>query len=251
MEKMSNNLCDELLKEPAFSSIFYTLPEKHREHLCRLFACAPLELIKVLRIRNVEVGTAFIVEKTPVDKVYILIKGFIRASEYRVFDKMYGFSRFCPVEMFGSMEVLLEIQYYRATLIAETPCVLLQMSRDSFERWIQSDVNALMIEAKRIGSYLLEQAAKERVGLFLRGKEKLMLLLLDKYEQKCDNKGYCVLRISRQDLSILTGLSERTISRALNSLQDEEYLSLERKKIILQREQYIRMKNHIHQIVPE
>ena len=96
-------------------------------------------------------GTTFIQEGMPVDKVYVLLlKGCVSAVDYRVRETVYGFCHFNPIETFGAMEILGHMDQYRTTLATTRDSLFLKIPRDSFEKWILKDVDALQMETERL-----------------------------------------------------------------------------------------------------
>ena len=67
-----------------------------------------------------------------------------------------------------------------------------------------------------MGQYLLEQARNNRVFLFLQGADRLIMLLTIMYEQSEVVEDLTIAN-DRQKLSDYTGLSVKTITRAVQS----------------------------------
>ena len=75
-------------------------------------------------------------------------------------------------------------------------------------------------EARLMGEYLLEQTYKVRAFLFLQGADRLSMLLKTLYELDAPD-GVLRLDNNRQELSDFTGLSVKTITRAVQKLLSE------------------------------
>ena len=145
---------DKLTKMSEADEIIRKLNTEQRDYLNRYFAHAPESVTGSMQVVRMPEGTTFIQEGMPVDKVYVLLKGC--AVDYRVRETVYGFCHFNPIETFGAMEILGHMDQYRTTLATTRDSLFLKIPRDSFEKWILKDVDALQMETERIIGYLLD-----------------------------------------------------------------------------------------------
>ncbi len=221
-----------------------------KDYLNRYLANAPMWILDSFQIVNMEKNHVFIKESQEVDTIYILIEGIVKGIEYRIFGIKYDYMRFYPVKVFGTMELLLELEKYMTTLITVTPCKMLVISKSKFEEWIKKDINALLLESKTLCAYLLEQARKERVFLFVHGIDRVILLFMEFYEQMEQNKK-CILKLSRQDIADCSGLSIKTINRSVKKMKEEGYIDREGNSIIILEKHYLKMKEYISPIVEQ
>lgn len=200
------------------------LKDPEKEYLEQYLKNAPMWLLESFQIVHMGKDHVFIREKTEVDMVYILVEGIVKAIDYRIFGIVYNYMWFYPVKTFGSMEILLELQNYMTTLKTVTPCTMLAVSKDKFATWMRNDINTLLLESKSMGSYLLEQSRKERLFLFFQGVDRVILLFIHLYEKMAQNNK-CILKLTRQDIADQSGLSIKTINRAVKKLEEEGYIS--------------------------
>ncbi len=115
--------------------------------------------------------------------------------------------------------------------------MFLKIPRDAFEKWILKDVDALQMETERIIGYLLDQSRKERLYVLLPGNERVYLILTNLYETYGKFDTYSVY-MSRKDFSEVTGLSERTITRALKELEEKKLITRNGWNIVMTWNQY-------------
>ncbi len=223
---------------------------KEKDYLDKYLANAPMWLLDSFQVVHMKKNNVFIKENSAVDMVYILVEGIVKAIDYRIFGIAYDYMWFYPVKVFGSMEILLELENYRTTLITVTPCKMLVISKSKFEEWMRKDINTLLLETKTLGTYLLEQARKERVFLFVQGIDRVILLFMQLYEQMAENKK-CVLKLTRQDIADCSGLSIKTINRAVKKMEEDGYIDRSGNAIIISEKQYIKMKEYISPIVEQ
>lgn len=222
------------------------IPKEHKEYFLRYIKTAPQSFLKELEFEKMKPDTIFIRENEEVDYIYILLDGSVRAVDYRVHGISYEFMRFHPVKMLGAMEIILNIKNYCTTLITETTCTMLVCSAKEFSKWILNDLNAIKMEAEMVGKFLLEQDRKNRLFLFLQGRDRLFVLFIQHYEKYSKN-GKCIVKLTRVELSDRTGISVRTINRSIKKMQEEGFIGKENSKIAINEEQYQKMIKFINE----
>lgn len=228
-----------------------SLPKKDSEYLREILKDAPLWLFDCLNVYKYNKEEVLVREHTAVDKVFILLEGIVRAVDHRIFGIEYDYMRFYPIKIFGSLEILLDLEEYKTTLNTVTQCTFLVLAKDKYKKWIERDLNALLMETKAMGTYLLEQGLKERAFLFLNGKDRLFMVFIKNYENKKETMGKCVLNYTRQELSDFSGLSIKTINRSIKKMEEDQYISRRGNKILISKEQYDKMKSYIKNIISD
>lgn len=226
------------------------LHTKERDYLNNYLANAPKWLLEAFQIVRIKKGNAFIHENAYVDTVYILVEGVVKATDYRVQEIAYDYARFYPVEVFGAMEFLMGYEEYKTTLITETDCRFLRVSKDQFAKWMLTDIHAVLEQVKAMSVYLLEQVRKERLFLFLQGADRLFLLFMQIYQKSAKHK-VCRIRLTRKDLSNSTGLCIKTINRCVKKMEEDGYISREGRTIVIDRDQYQRIKAVVSEKIDE
>lgn len=201
------------------------------------FKTAPLWLMDTIQTEKLKKETVFIKEGEPADTIYILVKGVIEATDYRVYGTPYNYMRFDRVCAFGGMEYIMNLDVYRTTLRTVTDCIIMKLSRKIFEKWMYSDIRAMKHEAMQIAEYLLEEGRNSRLFLFLQGSDRLALLFVVRYEQYQKN-GTLYVRDSRQNLADETGLCLKSISRGVKKFIEDGLVSKEGRRIMIDRKQY-------------
>lgn len=172
-------------------SVLGEIDKEKYEELKAYFAGAPKWLIDSFQIVRMEKDYTFIRENEPVRYIYLVIEGIVRAADYRIYGIVYDFMRVNTLEAMGGMELVLDLPAYTATIETVTPCIAIKIPKYSYEKWLNTDINALKREAKTIGRYLLETDRKSRAYLFLQGADRLALYLVDNYKK--NEKTECFL----------------------------------------------------------
>ena len=148
------------------------------------------------------------------------------------------------------MEVIINLDKYQTTLQTATKCTVLKIPKEGFKKWLDSDIIALKQESRLMGEYLLEQARDSRMLLFLQGADRVAFLLMKRYRKYAHN-GVLRMKGDRQDLSDFTGLCLKTISRSIKKFKENGMISMQGSYILINYEQYHRMKDMIADILAE
>lgn len=226
------------------------LERERREQLEVYFSSAPVWLMDSFKILQLEKGVTFVRENAPVDTVYVIGKGAIKATDYRIFGIAYDFMRFDGIYAMGGMEVVMDSDCYRTTLETVTPCTMISIPKKQFEKWLSTDIRALKQEAKAVGGYLLEDGRKGRAFLFLQGLDRLCMSLSELYEKNARDGEYR-LKSTRKELAEQSGLCVKTINRAMKKFENNHWVGRKGNQIYISREQYEIMKKSVSDIIDE
>ena len=222
------------------------IDSSRREQFEEYFRTAPLWILDAFQVEEVDKDVTFVRENDPADTIFFVVKGVIKATDYRIFGVSYDFMTFDRVHAFGGMEFIMDLTAYRTTLRTVTKCTMVKLPRSKFEKWMYSDIKALKHEANLVGQYLLEESRNNRLFLFMQGADRLALLFVERHKRHSKNG---VLRVTegRQGLADETGLCVKSITRAVKKFGDEGLLTKEGNRIVINREQYEGLKRIVDQ----
>lgn len=224
------------------------MEESRREQFVRYFKTAPVWLLEAFKVEKMDAGTTFVREGDPVETIFFILDGTIKATEYRFQGISFDFMRFDKVYAMGGMEIIMDLEVYRTTLQTVTKCHVLKIPKAKFEKWIKTDIEALKHEAKLVGEYLLEQGRSSRAFLFLQGSDRLAMLFAQRYEAYAKN-GVLEMKGDRQNLSDATGLCVKTINRSIKKFAEDGYITKNGRQIVIDQEQYIRLKSIVDAVI--
>jgi len=142
-------LCDTL-------SFLKNLDKNRKEELEQYFSSAPDWLKDSLQTLQLDKNMTFVRENEVIDSIYILVKGTIKATDYRILGITYDFMKLQGIYAMGSMELIMDLTKYRTTLVTVTPCIMIRIPRIQFEKWLKTDIAALKREAKAACEYLVD-----------------------------------------------------------------------------------------------
>lgn len=226
------------------------LEKDRREQFYEYFYNVPVWLVECFSIERMEKGRTFIREGEPVDTIYFIADGIIKATDYRIYGISFDFMFFTKVYALGGMEVIMGDKRYRTSLQTVTECTVLKVPKSQFDKWMKSDIRALRHESKLMGEYLLEQARNVRALLFLQGADRLAMMLVNKYEIYAKN-GVLSINGDRQELSDCTGLSVKTITRSVKKLSEEGLITKRGNYIVVDSRQHAMLKESLAEILSD
>lgn len=234
--------------------LYHALPflkdinEERRKQFEEYFYNAPVWLMDSFQVMELPKDTVFVHEGEPVNTIYFIGQGTIKATDYRIYGIAYDFMRFDGVYAMGGMEVVMDLDTYVATLQTVTPCTVVKIPKDKFEKWLSTDSRALKLEAKSIGHYLLQQGKTTRAFLFLQGADRLALYLAENYEKYAKN-GVLLVDSTRKELAEATGLCVKTVNRSVKKFEDTGLITKEGNKFLINREQYTKMNEMVSELI--
>lgn len=218
------------------------------EYLNKYLSNAPYWLLESIKVVKKKKNTVFVDENEPVEYVYMLLEGTVRAIDYRIAGVAYDYMWFYPTKTFGAMEIFYKIPLYMTTLMTVTDCTLIKISKRNYEKWIWDDKNALSMEIESTGRMTLEQNLEGRVFLFLQGTDRIVYFFARNYERENTDKTV-TFEISRQEIAERSGFSVKTVNRAIKKMEEDGYISKKGHKIIITNEQYKMMREYLDPIV--
>lgn len=224
------------------------LDKKRREQFEQYLYSAPVWLMDSFQVVDIKRGTVFVRENAPVDTIYLIGRGMIKAMDYRMYGIVYDFMRFEGVYAMGGMEIIMDLDTYRTTLQTVTDCRIVKIPRDKFAKWLNTDSRALKQEAKIMGQYLLEQGRNSRAYLFLRGAERLALYLVDTYV-KYEKNGVLKVTSTRQELSEVSGLCVKTVNRAVKKFEENGWITRNGRKFHIDEEQHRKLNAMVSKLI--
>lgn len=232
------------MKQPIFpkeiEQVLRKIPAVHGENFRDYFQNAPDELLNAMCLETRKTGRVLTEENEPIEKVYFLLEGEVKAVDYRVKGAIYEFAHFGPVTGLGSMECLFDLNNYMTTLVTVTSCTLVSVPRTIFETWVKNHAPTLLKETKNMQHYLLERSRENRMMMLLDGTERLIYLLAKRCEALGWREEY-MLAINRQELAEQSGASVKTVNRSMKKLEESDLVLRVGHKVKITQKQYAAM----------
>lgn len=227
--------------------IFQELPTEKRLYMDYLFQNCTEEVQFYMALAEVEADRTLIEAGEPCTSIYMILSGKVTGIEWPMEGKAYSFKDFGPGDFFGEIECFADLASYRISVVTVTPCRVLIIPAVYYMEWLQKDVTALYLRTKENMHRLITQTAEARKYLFIESRERLMMYLIRKYEQKQLSGKELEIRQNRNQISEEIGFSVKTLNRSIKKLEEMQLIQMRKGKILMSGENYMRMKMHMEQ----
>ena len=219
------------------------LPSEKRKFLADMFEKCPEYVIQSAECIRIPSKKTFIHVGEKCSRVYILLKGKARALDYQRSGSLYAFKEFYPSNIMGDYETLGKAKNYCISISTMTPCEMLVLPAAIFLRWMSEDNHALMIRVENLMQGLLQETRESRKYLFLNSRERLILYLIEAFEE---HPGMKLLKIrkTQEEIAERLGVDKRTVQRSIKDLKDDGMIGLESGKIVISETHYMEMKTY-------
>lgn len=169
---------------------------------------------------------------------------FIAKGDHRVINEFENGNIFMiekneAVNFVGEVTILAGQKKTSVTLETVTECILVQMPRKDFERWIKEDIELLSLIAGKVAFKLYRSSSKNGATLFY-PPGFLLLEYLVQYAEKhmTEGKTSVVVPLTRQQLEEELGINIKTLNRTIKRLKDNRFLGICKGKLTFDKEQY-------------
>lgn len=210
-----------------------------------LFQNCTEEVKYYMRVMEIDEDETLIEAGEKCSNIYIILSGKVSGIEWPMQGRPYYFKDYGPGDFFGEIEYFADLSNYRISVVTVTKCRVLIIPTSYYMEWLRNDVDALYTRTKVNIRRLISQTADARKYLFIEGRERLMMHLIRKYEQKRPVKKVLELKQSRDQLSEEIGFSVKTLNRNIKKLKEINLIDIQKGKIVITEEGYLQMKEHI------
>ncbi len=225
--------------------IFKELPLAKQTYMEVLFQNCTEEVKYYMRAMEVGEDETLIEAGEKCSNIYIILSGRATGIEWPMHNQPYSFKDYGPGDFFGEIEYFAGLSNYRISVVTATRCRLLVIPVVYYMDWLQTDVDALWMRTKENTRRLVEQTSEARKYLFIEGRERLMMYLIRKYEQKQPAGKVLELRQNREQLSEEIGFSVKTLNRNIKKLKEADLIQMQKGKVVIAEAGYLRMKEHM------
>jgi len=225
------------------------IPNLEINEFIELFHENNSEFLEKCKIVTVKPDFRFVVSGEDITKIWILLKGYVKALEEFNTGETFIFKRFPAPEVFGEMEALADIDKFRATLLTDTECVFLVLPVDQYKKILKNNPRYLYKRTNIILKRVLDEKKHMRTFLMIKSIDRIKIYFVQQYKLYAKSNSTCVLKIPRQQISEETGYSVKTINRGIKKLEEENLLKVEGQKIVITNEQYEEMLESVESLV--
>lgn len=214
-----------------------------------LFQNSTEEVRYYMSLIDIEPNQTFIKAGTACTHIYIILSGKVTGIEWPMHERSYPFKDFGPGDFFGEIECFAGLQQYRISIIASTKCRVLSIPAAYYMEWMRTDVDALFSRTQVNTARLITQTAEARKYLFMDGKDRLMVHLIRKFEQKYPLPKILELNQTRTQISEEVGFSLKTLNRSIKKLEEMGLVEIQHGKIVIREAGYRQMKEYLEHYI--
>lgn len=219
-------------------------PEANIEFLEELFQDELDNMLEQSRIVTVKKDSRFITGNEELSKIWILLAGEVNVlEEYRT-GLAYIFQKNESPSIFGEMELIADMDYFMASLIAKTECLLITIPVQKYLEYLKRHPQLLYQRAKENLKVLLLSSHDNRVYMQLQSIERIKVYFIKHFVVNGDDE-ICTLKITYQQIADETGYSLKTVFRCITKLKNQGFLIVSREKITISKEQYVNLLNSL------
>lgn len=177
--------------------------------------------------------------------------GIVCDGEHRVINEFENGNVFMieknePVDFVGEVTILAGMPETSVTIETVTECTVLLISRRDFEYWITQDIDFLRLVAQKVAFKLYRSSYKNGEKLFYPPNYLLLEYLLKYGKEHGIESGRTVtVQKTRQELYEELGMTVKTINRTIAKLKEDDLVSLQKGKMVIEPAQYQRGKEKI------
>lgn len=215
------------------------------QYLNELFRCMPESFAKEFIYKEVKKNENLLIAGHPTETVYIILKGHVIGLDHQTQGRVYSFMDFTKMYIVGDFEVFGGHTEYGVSICTTEDCKLLKISSNSYLRWIRHDENALFLRINNILTTLSFERRMDRKYLMMGCKERLADFLAKLYQKESNPKEarFKVLK-TQNELADKIGFNVRSVQRSISALENDNLISTENGKIMIDQEQYLRLKQY-------
>lgn len=166
---------------------------------------------------------------TPITKCQLILSGHL--SVYNEFEngKIYNIEDIHDGMIIGEMEISAHFKTYTASVAANTDTDVLVFPVSVYQHLMNTSLPFIQGVNTRLGSMLCQLSNSHGENLVYPAKDIIARFLIRTAEEA--NSDPCVIKETREAISEKTGLSLRSVQRAIKSFADRGMITLDKGKI--------------------
>lgn len=210
--------------------------KKYLKDLYKLFPKLPIEVKESIKIKNIEKGKLIFNKGDKVNFIYILYEGSIRALNFFKSGNIYDLGKNNAITFLGEQEVISKNTTYSVSVEATTSCIFLLLEIDIFLKWLEVDIDLAHFLLKQLSERVYYSSAEKGNSSNLSTKELVISYFLKRYGEGVEE--VLIFNETQQELAEQIGVSLRSLARVIAELKKEKIISISKKKININLQQY-------------
>lgn len=213
-------------------------------YLNDLFKYMPEAIAKEMIYTQVKKNEFLVSAGDCCETIFIILDGHVIGLDYQKMGQVYSFMDFTQMYIVGDFEVFSGNPEYCVSIRAAEACKVLKISANSYLHWIRHDEHALFLRLHNILTTLTVERKMDREYMLMGCKERLLNYLVRLYEKNGKKEKLKVTK-TQMELADKVGFNIRSVQRNIAVFEKEKMISLENGKMVINQEQYERMKTYL------
>lgn len=210
----------------------------------------PNEIDTYCKVKVYEKGSRIMNKGDYLDRLIFLSNGNIKVVNEFESGLNYTKLQLESVCLLGHIEALSKEDIIANTIISESRCVCIEMSKEQFIRWTTQSHDFALKVLKSLAIDFYMTIINQGEHLLNSSIYKLVKLLIDISESefakaKGNEKKECIIKDTKKNMAEKVGVSERTINRNILKLKDMNFISNRNRKIIITKDNYEKLKEYL------
>ena len=206
----------------------------------------PSNIKSKIKIRKIEKEKLVVLKGNPIKNIYIGCQGQMQVRNEFENGFIYSFASIDPISYIGVIEMMANKDTYSSTLQTTSECIIIEIPIEDFRYWINIDHQLTLDILQFISKSMYEQSLKTGESLAYPAIFILINYLLNVFESEDLNTVF--LEKSREEIGTILGFSVRTINRNLKILKEENLITVNRKGIIITKDQFYKLSRKLDKI---
>lgn len=198
----------------------------------------PQNIVDECSVCTFERMSVVLMQDYPIDSVYLVCSGKFIVEYMSDEGYIYDFEEISSRDFIGEMEVITGEPYSLYTVKTIEQSEVVVIPRASFIRWLNCDINITNFTLRKIANKWKNTAYKASTYKYSNARYKVATFILNNAAPDTRSEKRHIVPSTRQGIADKTGLSVRTVNRALKVLQHEGFVEIYKGKIFIREDKY-------------
>lgn len=203
-------------------------------------------LNEYIRVRVVPKGGYIAREDVLINRVYYIIQGTYYESRSSEHGKTNLLSRKRAPQFLGVDRAVNSKTACLSSNLALETCVVIEIETEYFLNSIRENGELGLEVIRNLTEKLSNASYRSDQILFLTTKEKLMMYLINYWEEYHIGERACKVDVKNVFIADNIGVSTRTLYRAISEMKEEELISVSKGNIVVSFQQILKMKTSVN-----
>ena len=188
----------------------------------------PYEILKTLKLKKYKAGEFILQQGEIYDTFYLMGEGYADIIVESSQGKKYYLCTYGKGQFIGEMEMF-EQRPYMSRIEARGPVKTLELSREYYLRWLESDRDFNQYILRTLCSESYQTMTKMGNNTLYSLKQRICQFLVE----NTNEKGVANMPLSAEQLSERMGVTARSVNRVLKELKDQNILEIHKTNVVV------------------